>query len=169
MAYLSTRLRGCHHQHIFGISQNGVVEQDAEEHQGQRDDLLSFRLRRKHAFGFCGVDVEQRACPKLWTKQKPLSREPLAVTILLLALLPEYLTPCGGRHTTDLHRSGQECPPTSFRCALLGSAFCFSALCPLLAVLLSSVLFVVRGCHGLLPHINWRECALKGVALPGCG
>ena len=37
---LSTGTWCSHNQHILGISQNGVVEQDAEEHHSERNDLL---------------------------------------------------------------------------------------------------------------------------------
>lgn len=36
------RLWGCYHQHVLRVSQNGVVEEDAEKHDCQGNQLFSF-------------------------------------------------------------------------------------------------------------------------------
>ena len=40
--------RGVAHQHVLGVAQDRVREQDAEEHRGQRNQLLHLLLGRHH-------------------------------------------------------------------------------------------------------------------------
>mmetsp|Transcript_1129 Transcript_1129/g.3191 ORF Transcript_1129/g.3191 Transcript_1129/m.3191 type:complete len:249 (-) Transcript_1129:65-811(-) len=47
---LGTGFGGGNHQHILGIAKDGVVEKDAEEHEGQRQELLALICWGDHVF-----------------------------------------------------------------------------------------------------------------------
>ena len=50
---LGTRLGCSHDEHIFGVSQDGVVKQDGKKHESEGKDLLQLGLWRQEAQGTC--------------------------------------------------------------------------------------------------------------------